>query len=164
MKEFQATESAELSVQDFRTLWLEKEADPPAFARAQRSLQEKFKKRKQDTEESSEESSVLKTPDTGQSTPVTEKPIDDTLDELQQADEAERATLVATQTQTLVPQSQDEEEVDELAPSPVHDTQATLVNPQLEKEVETMEKEVEEWMQDSSIKEATEALGNCYQD
>lgn len=132
LKEFRSTESAELSVQDFRTMWLEKEADPPAFAKARKA-------------------------DAKENTPDVENPVENTTNEPQQA------TLVENETQATSVKPQPEwEEIDELAPSPVPDTQATLVNPQLEKEMESMEKEMEEWMQDSSVKEATEALGKYH--
>ncbi|KAI9492772.1 cyclin-like protein [Zychaea mexicana] len=57
LKEFKQTESANLSVRDFRNMWLETEADPPAFLKA-RKEQEGVKKRTEggsDNEESEKE-------------------------------------------------------------------------------------------------------------
>lgn len=52
LREFKETESAQLSVRDFRSVWLETEADPPAYARARQAREmEALKKEGADTQQ-----------------------------------------------------------------------------------------------------------------
>ncbi|KAJ8663408.1 hypothetical protein O0I10_000647 [Lichtheimia ornata] len=167
LKEFAQTESARLSVRDFRTMWLEKEADPPSFIRARAETPKKKKKRfggillddietdYEDNDEDDEDQQIPRrqptvvaaSPMTAPMTPMT-APGSPAMTSSPPAATATTPMAAPEDTQaTLVPDSQ--------VPD---DTQATMVNPSLEEQVEELEKEVEGWMKTADFVENSEAF------
>lgn len=170
LKEFAQTESAKLSVRDFRTMWLEKEADPPSFIRARAETPKKKKKRfggillddietdYEDNDQEEEEQQIPRrqptvvaaSPMTAPMTPMT-TPGSPAMTSSPPAATATTPMDVPEDTQaTLVSDAQ--------VPD---DTQATMVNPSLEEQVEELEKEVEGWMKTADFVENSEAFGKA---
>ncbi|KAI8141097.1 hypothetical protein BJV82DRAFT_645506 [Fennellomyces sp. T-0311] len=183
LKEFKQTESANLSVRDFRNLWLENEADPPAFSKARKEL-EAAKKRAE------------KGPDDGDELAFDEEE-DGNDDEQYQIDSdldsvvsRRRPTVVAASPggQTVI--SYDDKSIastpaaNALSPEDTQstmgirdDTQSTLVNREgtqstlvnggdaqpgvanssFEHEAKKLADEMDEWMHDSSFLKESEA-------
>ncbi|KAF7722975.1 transcription factor TFIIIB subunit brf1 [Apophysomyces ossiformis] len=219
LKEFGETESAKLSVRDFRTMWLETEADPPAF------VKNKKKQKESGDDESSEEETATEIEtstkelnalskengesvqdqldkDRSQSTPILsrrgssessketarapcsaadlqEHPSNHDSEQTQvetQISIEDETTQVATQIDVSSSKNDDEEatqvegmlnHTEKLPEKSVSEDKegegyladsAILVNPELEKQAELLEQEVNEWMKDESLILATESL------
>lgn len=162
LKEFKETESANLSVRDFRTMWLEKEADPPAFTKARKEQEKNSKDKELSVSSSSSSSSAEEEEATEDQSRPTSRRLPIVI--------AEETTPVTTpspsvgaSTPGVEDRTQEESQSslsETLVPSQSDDaTQATLVNPTLQREAQELEKEMNEWMQDGSFIKATESLG-----
>lgn len=64
LKEFNQTESSQLSVRDFRTIWLENRADPPSYQKNRKGESSRAIETKDDEDDESEESTTVKHKDT----------------------------------------------------------------------------------------------------
>ncbi|KAG0168371.1 transcription factor TFIIIB subunit brf1 [Apophysomyces sp. BC1015] len=245
LKEFGETESAKLSVRDFRTMWLETEADPPAF------VKNKKKQKEIGEMEEAEEIESTKATEATEATEMTEEDnlfednLENSVSEDKESDEDQldkdeyqhtpissrrgsiksfkettqascsiteshensvlqndektrmeahvetqvsiddEATQVATQIDIVLSNEDEdatqvenpldkanevekqvsmddgsEENEEEEEEESLFYNGASLVNPQLEKETDLLEKEMNEWMKDQSLITATESLEN----
>ncbi|KAI9250880.1 hypothetical protein BDA99DRAFT_204177 [Phascolomyces articulosus] len=225
LKEFKQTESANLSVRDFRNMWLENEADPPAFIKARKEQEAnkqrvgmKRKRKSSDNEENvegeenendeeedeEEEEDVENQKQQGQKSKAKLKSDDEFNDSNEEDDDefVSRSDLESMNRQPMVIAANSPANVSVLshddlsvstAPTPPastagsflripsslnssamnekedtqttlvnntndDDTQATAVNPVLAQEAETLGKEMDEWMHDTSFIKESEAF------
>ena len=220
MKEFKQTESANLSVRDFRNMWLETEADPPAFIKARKEQEGTnkriVKKRKRKTAGAESEEGTDASEDEEEGEPCEgetsrrtkkksklgsandndreEEDSDENHDDEYEGAESDsgsvkrRPIVIAANSPANVSVMSHDDLTVSTAPTPPtsgflrapsefdastisetddtqatlvnkEDTQSTLVNPALEKEAETLGKEMEEWMHDTSFIKESEAFG-----
>ncbi|KAI7849014.1 hypothetical protein BDC45DRAFT_521736 [Circinella umbellata] len=219
LKEFKQTESANLSVRDFRNMWLETEADPPAFIKARKEQEGTnkriVKKRKRKTAGAESEEGTDASEDEEEGEPCEgetsrrtkkksklgsandndreEEDSDENHDDEYEGAESDsgsvkrRPIVIAANSPANVSVMSHDDLTVSTAPTPPtsgflrapsefdastisetddtqatlvnkEDTQSTLVNPALEKEAETLGKEMEEWMHDTSFIKESEAF------
>ncbi|KAI9320862.1 hypothetical protein BX666DRAFT_1851284 [Dichotomocladium elegans] len=162
LKEFRETESANLSVRDFKTMWLEKEADPPAFVKARKEQTEKEKRRGHETEDAGREEAgerndkeddetqvPRRMPAVIAASPSAESPMTTTAHS-PPASDAVPTQSEDTQTTLIADTHNTNSDVQ------VTDTQVTAVNPELAEQVEELEQEVQEWMKSDDFIKSSE--------
>ncbi|KAI8381450.1 uncharacterized protein BYT42DRAFT_613227 [Radiomyces spectabilis] len=166
LQEFKLTESSKLSMRDFRTLWLETEADPPAFTknRKKQKMEELEEGEEAEIEvESRRGSSVSRvrflnnfSEDTGCVNGDIEK---------NPEEEAQIDHLINPDLESVAKSM--EKEIDEDLPEEAGMTEpivmpdpSDLPDPETDKEAKEWENELNEWMHDKSVVEATEKLAS----
>ncbi|OAD80170.1 hypothetical protein PHYBLDRAFT_121728, partial [Phycomyces blakesleeanus NRRL 1555(-)] len=146
LKEFNTTDSSNLSVRDFRTMWLETEADPPAFSTPINDA---------NLEKGSGEVASIRAAD-DEATQVAQSGEDDDATQVEKRVEDEDATQVEIPVEGRdVVKSKKPDNVD--ANYDIPET-SDAVNPDVENDAAELEKELATWMNDKSLMEATEAL------
>ncbi|CAO3594341.1 unnamed protein product [Absidia cylindrospora] len=146
LKEFGETESASLSVRDFRDIWIETEANPPSYTR-NRKIQDK------EQEKSKENEITVTSPSSPQSTHNTE------IDQIskQEHDTLDGSTLVHSQE----PLTQLSENIDNEATQVESDDineKDELANPELEEQSKILRSEMESYL-DDALKASEELEG-----
>ncbi|EIE87227.1 hypothetical protein RO3G_11938 [Rhizopus delemar RA 99-880] len=98
LNEFNQTESAQLSAQDFRTIWLEKRADPPSF---QKNRKKDANNTNAESEEEKDEAVNILNEEPSEKENENNNEIGDSLKNLQKVDLDESQTQIASQISVL---------------------------------------------------------------
>ncbi|KAI8093554.1 uncharacterized protein BX664DRAFT_384967 [Halteromyces radiatus] len=182
LKEFGDTESATLSVRDFRDIWIETEADPPAFTKNRKNQKQETENEENNSDTqtthnkdltdtsstlvtvtkispSSPEHNELSTTVSVRKASITiktehEQPENDN----DENNDLEGATLVESQNLELSQQPDTEPSNTDNEATQVNELTQDMVNPELDEQSKLLQSEMEEFM-DKAVK-ASETLGD----
>lgn len=167
LQEFNQTESAQLSVRDFRTIWLENRADPPSFKKS-RKIQE-------NEEEENELATLVRTAaeeedDEMAGDTLRNEEEDMELDVIAKAvnenkEANEDDILIAMAKATAAKREKEEEKVKmlRLVKDKILKEQEELLNPELEEDTLELAKDMEEWLEDEKVMKVADEVGKAEQ-